>query len=120
VRRRAVLRLAPVFAGLILLSVASAAAQDTKVSASEDANSATVTIDNFAFTPETLTIKAGTKVTFVNRDDIPHTVVAVDKSFRSRAMDTDERYAFTFTTPGSFDYFCGLHPHMKAKIVVTP
>ena len=81
---------------------------------------ATVTIDNFSFSPETLTIKPGTKVTFVNHDDIPHTVVAVDKSFRSKALDTDDSYEFTFTTAGDFDYFCGLHPHMKAKIVVAP
>ena len=98
------------------LSVFQASAQST----GEVPKTATVTIDNFSFSPETLTISAGTKVTFVNHDDIPHTVVAVDKSFRSRALDTDDSYEFTFTTAGAFDYFCGLHPHMKAKIVVTP
>jgi plastocyanin len=81
---------------------------------------ATVTIDNFAFTPASLTVKPGTVVTFVNHDDIPHSIVDVGKAFRSRALDTDETYAFTFTTAGDYDYFCGLHPHMKGKIVVAP
>jgi plastocyanin len=85
-----------------------------------DLKTAIVTIDNFSFSPETLTIRPGTKVTFVNHDDIPHTIVAIDKSFKSKALDTDDSYEFTFTTSGSFDYFCGLHPHMKAKIVVAP
>lgn len=79
-----------------------------------------VTIDNFAFTPNALTVKAGTKVTFVNHDDIPHSVVASDGQFHSKALDTDDSFVFTFTTPGSFGYFCGLHPHMTAKIVVVP
>jgi plastocyanin len=81
---------------------------------------AQVSIDNFAFTPATLTVKAGTNVTFVNHDDIPHSVVGGDGTFRSKALDTDDRFAFTFTTPGEFGYFCGLHPHMIGKIVVVP
>ncbi len=95
-------------------------AQETKAPIPAAVTAATVTIDNFSFSPETLTVKPGTRVTFVNHDDIPHTVVAADKSFRSRALDTDDKYEFTFTTAGSFDYFCGLHPHMQAKIVVAP
>jgi plastocyanin len=86
----------------------------------DDAKSATVTIDNFSFSPDVLTIKTGTKVTFVNHDDIPHSVVAVDKSFRSKVLDADDSYAFTFNTPGDFNYFCSLHPHMTGKIVVAP
>ena len=81
---------------------------------------ATVTIDNFAFTPEVLTVKPGTRVTFVNHDDIPHSVVAVEKAFRSCAFDTDDKYQFTFQNAGEFAYFCGLHPHMKGKIIVAP
>jgi plastocyanin len=80
----------------------------------------TVTIGNFTFGPEALTVKAGTTVTWVNGDDIPHTVVAVDKSFRSKVLDTDDRFAFTFTRPGDYAYFCSIHPHMTGKIVVTP
>jgi plastocyanin len=81
---------------------------------------AQVKIDNFAFTPQELTVKAGTKVTFVNHDDIPHSVVSSDGKFHSKALDTDDSFVFTFATPGEFGYFCGLHPHMTAKIVVVP
>jgi plastocyanin len=84
------------------------------------ADEARVTIDNFTFSPATLTVKPGTKVTFVNHDDIPHTVVGVTGGFRSKALDTDDSYAFTFETAGDFAYFCGLHPHMTGKVVVTP
>jgi len=81
---------------------------------------AEVTIDNFTFSPQTLTIKAGTKVAWMNRDDIPHTVTSTTKAFKSPALDTDDSYSFTFTTPGSYDYFCSLHPYMTGKIVVEP
>jgi amicyanin len=77
-----------------------------------------VTIDNFVFEPTRLTIKAGTTVTWTNRDDIPHTVAAKDRLFKSKAMDTDETYSFTFSTPGEYSYFCSLHPHMTGTIVV--
>ena len=79
---------------------------------------ATVTIDNFTFDPPTLTVKAGTTVIWTNRDDIPHTVAATNRVFKSKAMDTDEKFSFTFTALGSYDYFCSLHPHMKGTIVV--
>ena len=62
---------------------------------------------------------AGTTVTWVNGDDVPHTVVATDKAFRSKVLDTDDRFAFTFTRPGSYSYFCSIHPHMVGKVVVT-
>ena len=77
-----------------------------------------VSIDNFTFGPQTLTVKAGTTVTWTNKDDIPHTVAAVNKEFRSKALDTDDAYTFTFTTPGTYAYFCSLHPHMTGTIVV--
>ena len=80
---------------------------------------AKVRIDNFTFSPEVLTVQAGTLVTFANEDDIPHTVVAVDRSFRSKPLDTGDAFSFTFSSPGEFDYFCSLHPHMKAKVIVT-
>ncbi|MFI4973037.1 MAG: cupredoxin family copper-binding protein [Caulobacterales bacterium] len=78
----------------------------------------TVTISNFTFDPAAITVPVGTQVTWVNGDDVPHTVVAVDHSFRSRAFDTDERYSYTFTKPGVYEYFCSLHPHMVGKVVV--
>ena len=76
------------------------------------------TIDNFIFSPERLTVKAGTTVTWTNRDDIPHTVASKDRLFKSKVMDTDESFSFTFTTPGEYAYFCSLHPHMTGTIVV--
>lgn len=79
-----------------------------------------VTIDNFTFTPGVLTVPAGTTVTWRNRDDIPHSIVGKNGAFRSAALDTDDRYTFTFKTAGTFDYVCGLHPHMTGKVIVTP
>jgi plastocyanin len=77
-----------------------------------------VTIDNFTFAPERVTVKAGTTVTWINRDDIPHTVASTTRLFKSKALDTDDKFSFTFATPGTYEYFCSLHPHMKATIVV--
>jgi plastocyanin len=84
------------------------------------AEDATVTIDNFTFSPPVLTIKPGGKVTFVNHDDIPHSIVDANGKFKSKVLDTDDSYNMTFTTPGDVTYFCGLHPHMKGSIVVAP
>ncbi|MFL5297749.1 MAG: cupredoxin family copper-binding protein [Phenylobacterium sp.] len=78
----------------------------------------TVAIDNFTFGPQALSVPVGATVTWVNRDDIPHTVVAVDKAFRSKVLDTDEKFSFTFTKAGTYDYFCSIHPHMTGKVVV--
>ena len=85
---------------------------------SAKAEDVTVKIDNFVFSPQTLTIKAGTKVTWVNGDDIPHTVASTTQGLRSKALDTGDSFSFTFTTPGTYKYFCGLHPHMTGSIVV--
>jgi plastocyanin len=77
-----------------------------------------VKIDNFTFVPQRLTVKPGTTVTWINEDDIPHTVAATGKEFRSKVLDTSDKFSFTFTTSGTFEYFCSLHPHMTATIVV--
>ena len=79
-----------------------------------------VTIDNFTFDPPTLTIPPGTKVTWVNRDDVPHTATstAKPKSFDSGALDTDQQFSHVFTKPGTYVYFCAVHPKMTARIVV--
>jgi plastocyanin len=78
-----------------------------------------ISIDNFSFTPATLTVKAGTTVTWTNKDDIPHGIASSNNAFKkSRALDTDDGYSFTFTTPGTYQYFCYLHPHMVGSIVV--
>jgi plastocyanin len=74
-------------------------------------------IDNFTFAPQKLTVKVGDTVTWTNADDIPHTVTSAGH-FRSKALDTDDKFSFTFTTPGTFEYFCSLHPHMQGSVVV--
>ena len=88
--------------------------------AAKEAAGNQVVIDNFSFTPATLTVAAGTQVTWTNRDDIPHTVVSTDKDkkIKSKALDTNDTFSFTFTDPGTYDYFCSLHPKMTAKIIV--
>jgi plastocyanin len=77
-----------------------------------------VKIDNFSFGPATITVAAGTTVTWTNRDDIPHTVVADDKTFKSKVLDTDEKFSYTFSKPGTYPYFCSVHPKMTGKVVV--
>ena len=96
-------------AGLLASTIAAAPvyAADTAIS-----------IDNFTYNPQQITMKAGTTVTWVNHDDIPHTVVSKTLIFKSKALDTDDKFSFTFTTPGTFPYFCSLHPHMTGSIVV--
>ena len=79
-----------------------------------------VKIDNFSFGPATLAVPVGTTVTWTNRDDIPHTVVSTDdpKTFKSKVLDTDEKFSFTFSKAGDYPYFCSIHPKMTGKIVV--
>ncbi len=84
------------------------------------ADDANVGIDNFAFTPAVLTVKPGANVIFENHDDIPHLVVASDGKYRSKALDTNDKFSIAFDKPGEYTYFCGLHPHMKGKIIVAP
>ena len=98
--------LAAAAAVLVCLGGATAQAQELKV-----------TIDNFTFTPAELIVKVGDTVTWTNHDDIPHTVVSAGK-FRSKAMDTDNSFSFTFTSAGDYKYFCSLHPHMSGMIKV--
>jgi plastocyanin len=77
-----------------------------------------VAIDNFTFTPQKITVKAGDTVIWTNHDDIPHTATSTTKAFDSKVRDTNESFSFTFSTPGSFSYFCALHPHMTGSVVV--
>ena len=79
----------------------------------------TVSIENFTFEPATITVPAGSAVTWVNHDDIPHLVASTDKLFKSPGLDTDDQYTMTFAKAGTFPYFCGLHPHMTGKVIVT-
>jgi plastocyanin len=93
----------------MLLAACSAFAADAQVK-----------IANFTFNPPTLTIQAGTTVTWINADDIPHVVSEKDGKFRSSALDTDESFSQSFATAGTVEYFCAIHPHMMGKIIVTP
>ena len=109
-----------VFLAAVVLVLAGLGAGAAHVTASAQAKPATidVKIDNFTFGPAELTVKAGTTVRWTNRDDIPHTVVSPDKVFKSKVLDTDEQFSFTFSTPGTFPYFCSIHPKMTGKVVV--
>jgi len=107
-------------ASMAALLLAMLAGRQATLAAPPAAAPAEVKIDNFSFSPATLTVPVGTAVTWTNRDDIPHTVVASNKSFKSKVMDTDQSYSFTFTTPGEVAYFCSLHPHMTGTVVVEP
>jgi plastocyanin len=86
--------------------------------ASPSGTSNDVKIDNFSFNPTTVTVPAGTTVTWTNSHDIPHTVVSDDKIFKSKVLDTDETFSYTFTKPGTYPYFCSIHPKMAAKVIV--
>ena len=77
-----------------------------------------VKIDNFSFGPAELKVAVGTTVTWTNHDDIPHTAVSTDKMFKSKVLDTDEKFSFTFSKPGTYEYFCSIHPKMTGKVVV--
>ena len=96
-----------VFAAATALPAASAHVAETEVK-----------IDNFAFAPQRVVVKAGTTVIWINNDDIPHTVASSAKLFKSNALDTKDKFSFTFTTAGAYEYFCSLHPHMTGTIVV--
>jgi plastocyanin len=99
------------------LALAIAAAILLQRGATAHAQEVQVTIDNFTFAPTELAVKVGDTVTWINHDDIPHTVVSAGK-FRSKAMDTDDKYTFTFAATGDYKYFCSLHPHMTGMIKV--
>ena len=100
------------------LAVAVFGVATTFPAASAQAADMEVRIDNFVFAPQRMIVKAGTTVTWINDDDIPHTVASSTKLFRSSALDTKDKFSFTFTTPGAYEYFCSLHPHMTGAIVV--
>jgi plastocyanin len=79
---------------------------------------AEVSIDNFSFGPQTRAVAVGTTVTWTNHDDIPHTVVSTDGTFKSKVRDTDEKFSYTFVKAGTYPYFCSLHPNMTGRVVV--
>jgi plastocyanin len=97
-------------AGVVTSAHASAAGDTTAVSE--------VTLANFTMSPKTVTVAVGTSVRWTNADDIPHTVVSEDHTFKSKVMDTDERFTFTFSKAGTYKYFCSIHPHMTGTVIV--
>jgi plastocyanin len=99
----------------LLLSVALSVTVNTTQSSTATAE---VTIDNFSFRPQTITVGVGTTVTWTNRDDIPHTVVSDDGIFKSKARDTDEKFSYTFDKAGTYPYHCSLHPKMTGQAIV--
>jgi plastocyanin len=105
---------APMMIVVVLLS-----AGPTGVKAQQTpAKNVEIKIDNFSFAPGTLTVAVGTTVTWINHDDIPHTAVSTDGVFKSKVMDTDEKFSYTFTNAGSYPYFCSIHPKMTGTIAV--
>jgi len=102
-------------AAIVLLATLSSVSANAQ---SRPATTPEVKIDNFSFGPATLTVAAGTTVTWTNRDDIPHTVVSTAHTFKSKVVDTDEEFSYTFTKPGTFPYFCSIHPKMTGEVVV--
>lgn len=84
----------------------------------EDAHGAEIRVDNFTFAPDTVTVPVNGTVTWVNKDDIPHVIASSDGVFKSKALDTDQKYSYTFTKPGTYPYYCSIHPKMVGKVVV--
>jgi plastocyanin len=116
-RKFARIGLASVVAALLVIfaaagQVGGAAAQEKSAATAE------VKIDNFSFGPTALTVPVGTTVTWTNRDDIPHTVVSTDGVFKSKALDTDDTFSFLFSKPGTYSYFCSIHPKMTGQVIV--
>jgi plastocyanin len=106
---------APVMIALLLLLAGS-----PRVTAKEQPSAAAVEvkIDNFSFGPQTITVPVGATVIWTNRDDIPHTSVSTEGVFKSKVMDTDEKFSYTFTKAGTYPYYCSIHPKMTGQVVV--
>ena len=116
-RNASAIALAVVF---LLAILAPRAGHGIFVVSAQEKTAASVKIDNFSFDPALITVPAGTVVTWTNRDDIPHTVVSTDdpKAFKSKPLDTDDKFSFTFSKSGTYTYFCSIHPKMTGKVVV--
>jgi plastocyanin len=105
----------PVMITVLLLFAGS---RSVKAADQPSAANANVKIDNFVFGPQTITVPAGTTVTWTNKDDIPHTVVSTDGVFKSKVRDTDEQFSYKFDKTGTYSYYCSVHPKMTGKVVV--
>ena len=108
---------APVMGHEPHISIAGASAGETEGTASQ--SSSTITIQTFQFKPAKLEVKAGTQVTWINQDDVPHNIVSSEgKTLKSPVLDTDQKFSYTFATAGTYPYYCGLHPKMTGKVIV--
>jgi len=103
---------------LIAMLLRFAGSPSVKASNEPSAANAAVKIDNFVFGPQTITVPVGTTVTWTNSDDIPHTSVSTEGVFKSKVLDTDEKFSYTFTKAGTYPYYCTIHPKMTGKVVV--
>jgi len=90
----------------------------TGVKSMNAAGAPEIKIDNFSFGPASITVPVGTPITWANHDDVPHVIASVDNLFKSKPLDTDDRFSFTFTKPGTYEYFCAIHPRMTGTVVV--
>jgi plastocyanin len=113
------------FAASVIIAMVLLLAGSPNVTANVTANdqqpaaaNAAVNIDNFVFGPQTITVPVGATVTWTNKDDIPHTSVSTDGVFKSKVLDTDEKFSYTFTRAGTYPYYCTIHPKMTGKVVV--
>jgi plastocyanin len=108
------------FAAAVVIAIVLLLAGSPRVTANDQSSAANaeVKIDNFSFGPQTVTVPVGATVTWINRDDIPHTVVSTDGVFKSKVRDTDEKFSYTFAKAGTYPYYCSVHPKMTGQVVV--
>lgn len=107
-----VVALSMALAAVLIVRPTQAKSEDAKVSPTE------VRVDNFTFGPDTLTVPVNSTVTWINKDDVPHVIASSDGVFKSKALDTDDKYSYTFSKAGTYPYYCSIHPKMVGKIVV--
>jgi plastocyanin len=107
-----------VMPAMIAMLLLFAGSSSVKANDQPSAANVAVKIDNFVFGPQTITVPVGTTVTWTNSDDIPHTAVSTDGVFKSKVMDTDEKFSYTFTKAGTYSYYCSVHPKMQGQVVV--
>lgn len=113
------IKIAVLLCGITGFSV-MAVAGEMKDTGNSGAGQNKIEIKDFAFNPQTITVKSGEKITWINRDEEPHTVVSVEKQFKkSTALDTDQQFTITAGAPGTYTYFCSVHPKMTGTIVVV-
>lgn len=111
-------RILSIFSLAALVALAGTGSPPALAAAPVAQSNVDIKIDNFSFVPPVLKVAVGATVTWVNRDDIPHTAVSTEKVFKSKVLDTDDKYSFTFTKAGTYPYFCSLHPKMTGQVVV--